>query len=151
MNLRSRGLNGDKCLKCCERQRDLTELNLRGFLGSLLSRLLEIGTTAPEDSVLAWVPVIRPPFIYPPGGPRIFPIERGRPLPKGAVILIGTILLALFVVRQALISTLTSVINNLDFILPNDCDRCVKAGLWNQDNLQITVPCPNGTKSTRKP
>ena len=151
MKLENRGISGKKCLACCERQRELTELTVRGFLGNLLNRIIEIGEPGDENMVLAWIPVIKPPFIYPPGGPRIFPIERGRPLPKGAVILVGAIVLAAFLARMAAIALMRSIIDSLDYVLPSDCSRCVRQGLWSQSNPQLVEDCPNGTRLVRTP
>jgi hypothetical protein len=136
--LTSRGLNGLDALKCCTRQQELNELTLRGFLSELLSEVLQINSTGADNQVLSFVP-LKTPSRVPQRIVRIVRTTRGAPLIVGAVVLLTAFALGGLLQRLATMETLRGIIDALDYLLPNDCERCIKKALWKQTNPEFTV------------
>jgi len=69
-------------------------------------------------------------------------LQIGRVLPVGAVVLLGAAALGSLARQIATIATLESVLKALDTIktaLPDDCEACVKRGMWKQTRKQIKM------------
>lgn len=139
MSYSSRGISVQKCLDCCERQRELTELSVRGLLSELLNQVLDIQTRGQDDQVLALVfPVpTRKPFTKVPRFvPRIIRAPRGSPLLIGAVVLLSAFALGSLIAQLAALETLRGVIEGLEPVFTDDCERCIRKAMWTQSNPQ---------------
>lgn len=152
MSYSSRGINGQKCLDCCERQRELTELSIRGFLSELLNRVLDIRLKGSEDQILALIPPTRVRFrpLTLPQPARIIQVTRGAPLVLGAVVLLAAFALGSLLAQLAAIETLQGILDGLEYFLPDDCENCVKKGLWKQTNQQLLVNCEGNSTLRRR-
>lgn len=135
--LKSRGISGAKCLRCCERQRDLTNINLRQFLGDLLQRALDARDSDREDLVLAFK-IPTGPIVFPPRPIKVILAPRGSPLLIGAIVFLAGLALSTLLAKLATISVLSGLIEHLELLLPDDCDSCIKRGLWGQTKKRVS-------------
>lgn len=134
--LSNRGINGLKCLKCCQMQRDLSDLRLRGLLGEMLRRVIDLGPDDVSDPVLA-LRYPTGPTVFPPPPPKVIIAPRGSPLLIGTVILLGALALGNLIRRLATREVLTALIEQIDKLTQDDCERCIRKGLWGQKKPRV--------------
>jgi hypothetical protein len=141
-HLASRAISASKAVACCRRQSDVTESAQRSVFGQMLSAALELRSASDFSRALVFVPSgprVLPPI---PGVPLVRVLQIGRVLPVGAVVLLGAAALGTLARQIATIATLESVLKALDTIktaLPDDCEACVKRGMWKQSRKQLKM------------
>jgi hypothetical protein len=138
-NWLNRGISADAALRCCEAERLALELDIRGFIGELLNRVLEIRTGNVFDVQLALVP---PPLRRElPKVRRVWRIGRfvkGTPLVVGAIVLMSTFAMESLIGQLAALETLQGVMDGLDQIIQSSgCKTCISKKIWRQNRPQV--------------
>ena len=131
MNLRSRGLNAQRALECCEREGKWLELALRSVLGDLLGQVLTAATRDDYNLSLVLVPGIGTEL------PRVIRITRGAPLVVGAIILLSAKALGSLIQQFAVMDALQGIFIAIDTIVAQRrfrCEACIRRFLWQQRN-----------------